>query len=409
MDRRQFIKTTAASTVLAGTSLPVLESTANACTIKKREIGAPAVLKTYTAGDHRRRLVNIAICNKSIRKCMRKHLITDYLPGQAIYNIGEYPSKKPWEINEYDRQELDRLAGHGIKLIQLHECWNDSLRLFGGNKFKPVNPQGFQRFVDMVHARGMKLIVYISTGWFPPLDPDFREGWARKKKELLALWNNYVRCSPASSGWRAYLLKNVVRILDDYGVDGLYNDYGYRKLATHPDPPTKDEILAFKETPKHDGALGDLLSLIYAEVKRRGGIVKLHADQTNRLNTGSKVYDYLWVGEDVFNVDKLRNAVKNHPPYVVPCLDMRRTKLGSEDELYLNSIPYMQFPLLQAGKPFTGERLDVEGIKYYDKWSYAVEWIEWFKAVREHYRRHKLLKLPCAHQAGTAFADRAGF
>ena len=208
MDRRQFIKTTAASTILAGASLPELQSTASACTIKKSQIDAPAVLKTYTGGDHRRRLENIAICNKSIRKYMRKHLITDYLPGHAIYNLGEYQIEKPWEIGEYDEQELDRLRSYGVKLIQLHECWNDPLRLFGGNKFTPVNPQGFKRFVDMVHARRMKLIPYISTGYFPVLDPDFREEWARSKPRLTGLWNNYAFCSPASSSysvasWRA--------------------------------------------------------------------------------------------------------------------------------------------------------------------------------------------------------------
>ena len=78
--------------------------------------------------------------------------------------------------------------------------------------------------------------------------------------------------SPASAGWRAYLLPHLVRILDDYGVDGLYNDLGYIPLAGNPRPPTRDEVLAFEERADHDGALTDLLAIIYAEVKRRGGI-----------------------------------------------------------------------------------------------------------------------------------------
>ena len=36
------------------------------------------------------------------------------------------------------------------------------------------------------------------------------------------------RCSPASPGWRAYLLPRLVRILDEYGVDGIYIDCGIR-------------------------------------------------------------------------------------------------------------------------------------------------------------------------------------
>ena len=66
-------------------------------------------LCSYTAGDHRQRLENVSICERGIRSCLRKHLITSYLPGQAYYNLGEYPCRKPWEPGEGDQQELDRL------------------------------------------------------------------------------------------------------------------------------------------------------------------------------------------------------------------------------------------------------------------------------------------------------------
>jgi hypothetical protein len=178
------------------------------------------------------------------------------------------------------------------------------------------------------------------------------------------IYFRYARCSPASPGWRAYLLPHLVRILDEYGVDGFYNDCGYRKLAGNPNPPTSDEVLAFEEAADHDGALADLLALIYAEVKRRGGVVKVHASATRRPQTDLKVYDYLWVGEGAREGDRFREAVKDHPPYVVPCLDMSRAKVAGEDELYLHAIPYMQFPLLLAGRPFTGERALIPGINY---------------------------------------------
>ena len=128
----------------------------------------------------------------------------------------------------------------------------------------------------------MKVIVYASSGFFEKRDPDFRQEWARDQ-DLVELFYHYARCSPASPGWRAYLLKQLVRILDEYGVDGIYNDLGYLRLAGNPARPTKDEVLAFRETETNDGALGDLLGLIYEEVKRRGGIVKVHwARQTVR-------------------------------------------------------------------------------------------------------------------------------
>ncbi|MBN1853711.1 MAG: hypothetical protein JW829_13345, partial [Pirellulales bacterium] len=164
----------------------------------------------------------------------------------------------------------------------------------------------------------------------------------------------------------------LTQVLDDYGVDGLFNDAGYVRLAGNPKPPTSDEVLAFDEGAKADGtkvdgAITDMLGLLYAEVKRRGGIMKLHCKPLfGRPLMELKLYDYLFTGECVNCGDKLRKATKNSAPYVVPCLDMGRAKIANEDELYLHSIPYMQFPLLLAGRPFTGQRASVPGIDYKD-------------------------------------------
>lgn len=142
---------------------------------------------------------------------------------------------------------------------------------------------------------------------------------------------------PASPGWRAYLLPRIARILDEYDLDGIYIDGGYvanarKRLLT----PAEDEVVAFEETPRYDGAFTDLLALIYAEVKRRGGILKLHVSGAQQPETaGLKVYDYLWVGEGVNNADSLREAVKTHPPYVVPCIDMTFAEVQNADEPYV--------------------------------------------------------------------------
>ncbi|MHC4175393.1 MAG: alpha-amylase family protein [Planctomycetota bacterium] len=364
MDRREFLTagvgaTLAGSTVSSATSL-----TAEAAVAKNSRTSTPEILATYTAKDHRLRLENIAICERGIGECMRKHLITDYMPGHCAYNLGEYPCLKPWNPDDWDEQELDKLRNHGIGLIHLHEEWNDPQRLFGGHKLAPLNPAGFRRFIDMAHKRGMKVEVYFSTGYFDWRDPDFSRQWARQG-DLNRLYFRYAHCSPASPGWRAYLLPRICRVMDEYGIDGFYNDLGYTNIASNPAPPAKDEVLAFKESTTHDGAMGDLLALIYAEVKRRGGTVKIHAGAGSRPQVDMKVYDYLWVGETVKSADNLRETTKNHPPYVVPCLDMARgARIENEDELYLHSIPYMQFPLLLAGRPFTGQRSVIPGIEY---------------------------------------------
>lgn len=361
MDRRQFLKTGAKGAAAgAALSLPVNAVAAAGSPPATSAAGAGkalAVLAGYTPEDHRRRLANIGICTQKIRKCMRTHLITDYLPGQCVYNMGEYPSRTPWEPGDYDEQELDRLKEHGIQLVHVMDEWNDRYGLFGGNKLTAVNPAGFRRFVAMVHARGMKILAYASSGYFTASDPDYRKEWSRPGDALSGWWD-LARCSPASPGWRAYFLPRMVQILEDYQLDGLYNDWGYiPNRDKRIKEPAQDEMAVFRETPEYDGAVTDLLYLIYSEVKRRGGIYKMHADRANEPRTGGlKVYDYLWVGENVENADGLRKATKNHTPYVVPCIQGTAAKVEGESEHFLHSIPYMQFPLLQGGRPLTGER-----------------------------------------------------
>jgi hypothetical protein len=177
-----------------------------------------------------------------------------------------------------------------------------------------------------------------------------------------------------------------VRILDDFGVDGVYNDLGYRQPGNLPAQRCDDQVLAFDETAEHDGALGDLLGLIYDEVHRRGGIVKIHRGGTQAPLTDVKVYDYLWVGEGGHDSDKLRQATRNHAPYVIPCLDMSRAKIDREDDLYLQAIPYLQFPLLLAGRPFTGERASVPGIVYPP--AERCFWTRHLRAIGKQYQEH---------------------
>ena len=387
MKRRQFLKASAApataAILLAKGDDSTVPAAANSIEVVKP--GSPAVLSGYTNADHRKRLVNIGICEGAIQTCLRKHLVTSYLPGQCCYNLGEYPCRKPWDPDEWDEAELDRLRDHGIRLIHVHEDWNDSQRLFGSHKLAPLNPDGFRRFVDMVHQRGMKLIVYASSGYFEKNDPDFRPEWtAANDRPLREIYFRYAHCCPASPGWRAYFLKHLVRILDDYGVDGIYNDLGYRQPPDLSGEPTGDQVLAFREDAENDGALSDLLALIYAEVHRRGGVVKLHRGGPRCPNTDLKVYDYLWVGEGGRQGDKLREAVKDHPPYVVPCLDMSRATIENEDELYLHALPYLQFPVLLAGRPFTGERAMIPGIEYPPE--EKCFWTRHCRAIWKHYQ-----------------------
>ncbi len=382
MQRRNFLAAAAAAP--AGLATPLQAEGGPSGT---RVYGpGPAAILNYSAEEHRRRLVNIAHAERSVRKCLRKHRITSYIPGQVAYHLGEYPARKPYELGtDYDERELDRLFKDGIRLVQVMEEWNDLLRLFGGDKFTAVNDRGLRRFIDMVHRRGMKMLLYISTGHFQRTDRDFDQDWARPGYSARGAHWQLAGCSPASPKWRAYVLPRILRVLDDYELDGLYNDAASKRLYVNPQQATKDEVLAFEETETHEGAREDLFALIYSEVKRRGGIVKVHYVGSH-IPQMEQLWDYVWVGEGANNADKTREECKNHPPYVVPCLDLSTAQVENDDELYLHSIPYMQFPLLLAGRPFTGERSSVPGVEYQpeDKDPLLKRW----RRIWRHYQAH---------------------
>ena len=386
MNRRSFLETTAAIAATGTLGNVIAPSTRG---MPATQLMPPSLVAAgYSVAEHRRRLENIARCRAAIRSCVRQHVVSDYLPAQCCYNLGEYPATKPWRLEAYDEQELDRLRDHGIQIIQWFDDWADPLRLFGGDKYTPSGAANVRRFIERAHQRGMKVLPYASSCFLQRTDPDFRQEWSREGDNLVLGYWNMARCSPASPGWRAYLLPRLAHILDDYGADGIYIDGGYVANQYPKLPiPARDEIAAFEETAELDGAFGDLLALIYGEVKRRGGIMKLHVNGADAPRVGGlKVYDYLWVGEGVGNADSLRKTVKNYPPYVVPCIDQAFAQVASDNEHFLHAIPYLQFPILHAGKPVTGQRGAIPGVRY------AAEegdfWMTRCREIRQHYQAH---------------------
>jgi hypothetical protein len=335
--------------------------------------------------SERRRLENIAAAERAVRRCRRRHLVTNYLPGQVTYNLGEYPAAAPWTVGEEDERLLDEYAAAGISLVQLHEEWNDAERIFGADKFTPVNPAGLRRFIAMAHERGMRVLLYGSTGFFEERDPDFRREWAREGTALVELWYRYARCSPASPSWRAYVVPRLLGLMDEWGADGIYDDCGYVREAWRL-PPTADEVEAFPEGPRRDGALEDLLALLASEVHQRGGILKIHLGGTDAPRSDLALYDYLWVGEGVSDLDAQREAARDLAPYVVPCSDLSEARPACEDELYLHAIPSLQFPLLVGGKPATGERVLVPKLPCLDP--SEDHWTCHWLAINRHWREH---------------------
>ncbi len=332
--------------------------------------------------DEQRRMRNLAEAHEAVDECLRVHFIREYIPGQVTYNLGDYPKRFSIAPTEYDAELLGTFAERGVGLIQVHEEWNDSQRVLGADKFSSHDPEGLQEFVDLVHDLGMKIIPYASTGFFDIEDPDFREEWYDPgRSRLIEMYFDYAHCSPTSPSWREYLLPRLERILDDYGFDGLYDDLGYHKgFEDHPLPEGH-----VRPAPYPHSALEDLLGLVFEMVHERGGVLKCHGSPPE-VSERVATYDYLWVGEGVQDLDKMRRESRALEPYVSPCPDMSRAQVVDEHDLYVYTIPYMQFPLRVDGRPVTGERGCVEGLEYQP--AEKCFWTRHCLAIWEHYRRH---------------------
>ena len=315
-------------------------------------------MKMLTLEEQRRRIENINAAAIGNRKYFRRKRIHDYLPGQATYNLGDYPAPFSIAPTDYDREMLRDMAANGVKLIQVHEEWNDAVRHLGADKFTCFDPKGMEKFIDLAHECGMKIIPYVSSGFFHEYDPDFDEKFIlRRRYANGGMHFMYVRCAVGSPEWRQYLLPRTFAVLDRYDFDGIYNDMGYDGAFRI------NGWLSREGNDGYDPECEDLLSMIYSEVKRRGGIYKLHRSNNNPAPCLDKVYDYLWIGENVQNTGV--GIGKNFEDYVIPCQDKKRVHYDDPDFYYASVIPFLQFPLLTSrGRPLLGKRIE-EDIPYY--------------------------------------------
>lgn len=322
-------------------------------------------MKTLSLSEHRKRIDNINSAEKGNRKYFRRHRIRDYLPGQATYNLGDYPARFSIAPTEYDYNMLRDMAENGVKLIQIHEEWNDSIRHLGADKLSSHDPDGLKKFVDLCHSFGIKIIPYISTGYFSISDPDFSPEFSRGAYDLAGDHFHYRKCYAGSAHWREYILPRTFEVLDTYGFDGIYNDWGYDGFDLAQQRAVESgldiEKLTVYDMP-YDPEIEDLLSTVYTEVKRRGGIYKLHADRNNTAPCKDKVYDYLWIGEGTTDSGSF-GIGKTYEQYIVPCQHAEFSDESNPDYYYAKVIPFMQFPLLKRGRPLLGKGLE-ENIKY---------------------------------------------
>ncbi|MBE6637574.1 MAG: hypothetical protein E7618_07225 [Ruminococcaceae bacterium] len=328
-----------------------------------------------TESEQRARIENINNAEAGNRTYLRRVRIQDYLSGQAIYGLGDYPAKVSAKPTDYDRALIKKLAECGVDLIQVHEEWNDACRLYGGDKYNAVDKEGMKEFVQLCHEHGIKIIAYVSSGYFHKPDPDFREEFASPDDSRLSMnYMDYHHNNQDSPEWRAYVIPRTLNVMDEYGFDGIFND-SYFCQRENP----VDETLP--DGQRYLPAAEDLLCQIYSEVKKRGGIYKLHAGGNWAPPCKDRVYDYLWIGEGLRELQT--GAGKHYAPYIVPCYDRHYYWDRSSEDYFAHTIPYLQFPLLKIGRPIMGNNVDLPNVTYY-----GGDEQDFYRAVGEYMKDH---------------------
>lgn len=311
------------------------------------------------------RLDNIVYAEKSVAECTRRLRVFDYLPGQVIYNLGPYPAAFSIKPTEYDYNLIKSLSENGVELIQVHEEWNDSIRVHGADKYSSHDRAGMTEFIELCHKFDIQIIPYISSGYIDIRDPDMRPEFLRTTRILDSVHMRYAHASLSSAQWCNYLYDKAQQILDRYDFDGLYNDMGYDAFnRVYPDGDAQGKGWVEGSNRPYDPEMEDMLARLYSLVKQGGGVMKLHYSRSFTSPAKDKVYDYLWVGEGVGEVEKLKASVR-YQPYVVPCPDFQYTEPDDYEKFFALFLPLMQFPLRTDGRPFeAAKKLSAPGVDY---------------------------------------------
>ena len=330
-----------------------------------------------TVQEQRARIHNINRAEQGNHRYHRRIRIQDYLSGQAIYGLGDYPARVDAAPTDYDRALIKKLRECGVDLIQVHEEWNDACRLYGGDKFNAVNKEGMKEFIRLCHDNGIKIIAYVSSGYFQHGDPDDRPEFHSPEDQLLSnSYMNYHHNDQDSPEWREYVIPRTLNVMDEYGFDGIFNDCYFTQRDTPQDEKTYGDL-------SYKPAAEDLLCQIYSEVKKRGGIYKIHAGWNLPAPCKDQVYDYLWIGESVKGQEI--GIGKDFPQYVVPCLDCRSNSTSAE-AYFAYTIPFLQFPLLKIGRPLQGNNTDLPNVTYYGNRNGGE--VAFFRSVKNYMDEH---------------------
>ena len=308
------------------------------------------------------RIQNITYAEQNVSEYAKKVRIRNYIPGQVTYSLGDYPEPISTMPTEYDYNLIKSLAERGAGLIQIHEEWNDGMLYHGADKYSSTDPEGLQQFVNLCHDNGVKIIPYISSGYVQAADPSYREEFSHTQYAYKGVILDYRKGSADSAAWRNFIIPKTLQIIDQYGFDGVYNDWGYDGLNTQFYKCREAGKTFNRHDMDYDPYIEDLLCIFYEEIHKRNGIYKLHDDNTMGVYK-EKLYDYLWIGEGEPDPRSILSHM-NAPMYIVPCPDKKCIPKDNPRFYFALTIPFVQFPLLTHGRPLSGMRMHQPNVFY---------------------------------------------
>ncbi len=348
-------------------------------------------MKQLTLEQHKARLDNLRAARVDNRGYTRELRIHDYLPGQVIYYLGDYPAPMSITPTEYDYNLLKSYAEHGVDMIQVHEEWNDTVRRFGADKWSSCDHEGMLKFVELCHYFGIKILPYCSAGFIHTYDKEFLPEFVRRDGGCVDMHYHYSMAYAGSAYWREFILPRSFRIMDTYGFDGLFNDWGLDSCGNDM-VPIPENRRNYENSPLeyYFPEAEDLVHMLYDGVKQRGGIYKVHIGGNASAPIRGKYYDYIWIGESKYETEI--GVGKMWEPYVVPCPDKKRIVVYAQqkfdaDAYFASTIPFVQFPLLTHGRPTMGECIDVPGVRQWNT-TQPTRLYHFYEKVRDYAREH---------------------
>ena len=176
-------------------------------------------MKQLTLEQHRARIENLRRVTEDTKKCTRDWRIHDYLPGQVTYYLGDYPALMSITPTEYDYKLLKSYAENGVGLIQVHEEWNDTIEKYGSEKWHSCDHEGMNRFIDLCHSFGLKIIPYCSSSYIHEGSKYYQERFSRSFNGCVDMHYKYRLGWAGSEYWRDFILPKTFGILDTYDFD----------------------------------------------------------------------------------------------------------------------------------------------------------------------------------------------